>query len=892
MRVGMQDLARRTSKAAVTVLAVIALVATGVLASSGPFATTTRADAEREIERKAPGVRVATSGISTSEADATVTSEARIVKAADHDVSPAVRSLPRPTDDGTKKFPIEFEGVQPPSEAGTITDPVVQSSSTRTPSLQMPSTTQNFPGISNPQGYVPPDTNGDVGPNHYVQTVNVAMRVWNKDGTPLTAVADVNSLWAGFGGLCETTNQGDPIVLYDAIADRWLISQFAFSGDGSSAPFYQCVAVSTSPNPAGTYYRYSFVSPFSRFPDYGKLGVWPDAYYMSTNEFSTAGAYVGVGAWAFDRTKMLSGQAATMQYFHLGSNYSNFLPADLDGAALPPSGAPNPFVAFDDWTSSPRLKVLNFHVDWGTPASSTFVAAPDIIPATFDSNLCGGSSCVGQPGTSNKLDALSDRLMFRLAYRNFGSHQSMVVTHAVDSNGADRAGVRWYELRKTGADWGIQQQGTYAPDTANRFMSSAAMDAGGNIAVGYSVSSGSVYPGLRYAGRLAGDPAGQLSQGETVLVAGAGSQTGGGGRWGDYSSMSIDPSDDCTFWYTSEYYTSTSAQGWVTRIGSFKFPSCSGGGGGGGSSLSIGDANVTEGNAGSTSATFPVTLSPAQATAVTVNYATSAGTAAAGSDFTTTSGTLTFAPNETQKNINVPVIGDTTAESSETFTVTLSGASAGITIADGQGTGTITDDDSGTPVNYSLSVSKAGTGSGTVTSSPSGISCGATCSANYANGTTVTLTASASSGSTFSGWSGACTGTGSCVVSMSAARSVTATFDGSTTSDVTVTGRLAGGYGVFSGYTYYHEYNSVTYWGTATPNLAGQKLKFQLYRWNGWDWIAKGQWSYPMYSDSTVGIRFSSYSLTRGYYAIKCSYAGDGTHGAATSAWSYFRVTS
>jgi uncharacterized repeat protein (TIGR02543 family) len=529
---------------------------------------------ERRAGGEEDGGQEALSGVTASAEGAAVSQHAVVVHASRHDVSPAFRSLPAAEKTPGTRFVPEYEGVKE-STGPAVADPVVQSAATRE-STQMPSAATSFAGMGNVHGYTPPDTNGDVGPNHYVQTVNTTMRIYDKSGTPLTATTDTNALWSGFGGLCETTNQGDPIVLYDNLADRWLISQFAFSGNGAAAPFYQCVAISMTPNPTGSYYRYAFLSPSNRFNDYGKLGVWPDGYYMATNEFSEAGSYVGVGAWAMDRTKMLAGQAATMQYFHLGTNYFGYLPADVDGAAAP-AGAAEPFVSYDDWSTAGtyKLKMFNYHVDWTTPANSTFTAAPDVTVAAFDSNLCNGASCMPQPGTTNKVDTLADRLMFRLAYRNFGDHQALVVTHTVDVGG-DHAGIRWYELRKTTGNWSVFQQGSYAPDAANRWMSSAAMDGNGDIAVGYSRGSSSVYPSLSYAGRLASDPAGQLSQGEASLATGAGSQTGGGGRWGDYASMSIDPVDNCTFWFTSEYYTSTSDHGWTTRIGSFKFPSCGG----------------------------------------------------------------------------------------------------------------------------------------------------------------------------------------------------------------------------------------------------------------------------------------------------------------------------
>jgi len=450
----------------------------------------------------------------------------------------------------------------------------------------MPTPILTFEGINNINGVLPPDPNGDIGPNHYVQMVNNSFAIWDKAGTKLYGPAANNTLWAGFGGPCETRNDGDPIVLYDHLADRWLMSQFALPNfpDG---PFYQCIAISTSPDPTGSWYRYAFLVHNSKINDYAKFGLWPDAYYMSVNQFENIGGlqWAGAGAFAFERDKMLLGQTAQMIYFDLYSvdpNLGGMLPSDLDGPP-PPSGSPNYFVQFDDdgWGyPQDQLEVWQFHVDWSNPSNATFTG-PTILPvAPFDSNLCNYSrNCIPQPGTAAKVDAISDRLMYRLQYRNFGTHQSMVVNHTVDVDGTNHAGIRWYELRKTTGSWSIFQQGTFSPDSNHRWMGSIAMDSQGNIALGYSVSSSSVYPSIRYVGRLASDPLNTLPQAETTLIAGSGSQTHSSGRWGDYSSMSIDPSDDCTFWYTQEYYQSTSPAGWRTRIGSFRFPSCSGNGG-------------------------------------------------------------------------------------------------------------------------------------------------------------------------------------------------------------------------------------------------------------------------------------------------------------------------
>jgi len=434
-------------------------------------------------------------------------------------------------------------------------------------------------------GAVPPDTNGDVGPNHYVQWVNLAYAVWNKSGTLLYGPVLGNTIWQGFGGLCETRNSGDPIALYDPIADRWLLSQLAFINPNQ---YHQCIAVSQTADPTGPWYRYDYFLSDVRLNDYPKFGVWPDGYYLSINEFNGATqAWAGQGVLVFERPKMLVGAKAKFVYFNLlavNANFGGALPADLDGPQLPPPGTPNPFVEVDDnsfgWTPIDRFSIWNFHVDWVTLLNSTFGQGgnPDQVIDIgaagfgFDSNLCNWGNCVPIPG-GRVVDTLSDRLMFRLAYRNYGDHEALAVNHSVDVNGFDRAGVRWYELRRTGGPWSIAHAGTHSTDTLHRWMGSAAMDGMGNLAVAYNVASGSLNPEIRYAARLAADPSGPLSQTEGTLVTGGGTQTGAS-RWGDYSMLAIDPSDDCTFWYTGEYYAASSGTGWATRIGSFRIPTC------------------------------------------------------------------------------------------------------------------------------------------------------------------------------------------------------------------------------------------------------------------------------------------------------------------------------
>src|SRR5215217_8046236 len=424
----------------------------------------------------------------------------------------------------------------------------------------------NFDGIP-ATGFVPPDTVGDVGPNHYVQAVNAQFAIYDKAGTLLVGPSNINSLWvaANTNDACQFNNHGDPVVQYDHLADRWLISQFAIPGPD----VHECIAISRTADPvAGGWFLYDFT--MSAYPDYPKIGVWPDAYYMGTN----AGYPTG-HAWAFDRTNMLNGNpASVIGFFGFGTF---MLPSDLEGPP-PPPGTPNIFLRFVDgaeFGGTDRLEMREFQVDFATPALSSFNALPDLPTAPFDSNLCGfffRVPCIPQPGTTQLLDIQRGEPMYRLQYRNLGTHESLVLNHDVDVNGADLAGIRWYELRKVGGSpWSIFQQGDYSPDGTNRWMGSIAMDKNGNMALGYSVSSSTVFPSIRYTGRVSSEPVGTMPQGEFTIVNGGGSQSFSE-RWGDYSSMNVDPTDDCTFWYSTLYFP-TSAN-WQTRISSFKFSEC------------------------------------------------------------------------------------------------------------------------------------------------------------------------------------------------------------------------------------------------------------------------------------------------------------------------------
>jgi subtilisin-like proprotein convertase family protein len=440
----------------------------------------------------------------------------------------------------------------------------------------------------------PPDTNGDVGPSHYVQMVNLVVKIFDKSGGLLLGPVKASSFWASLGGICANDDSGDPVVLYDQLADRWLISQFNFTAS-NAPPYHECVAISKTGDPTGAWYQYDFQFPGNEFPDYPHFGVWPDGYYMTTNQFYIGGPFDGVGAYAFDRKKMLAGDpTANAIYFNENfavhtEGYSGMLPSDHDGFAAPPPGTPNLFAYFTAQAFGDPVNGLRFFQlvpSFANPASSTFTeyhttrAAP-LAVAAFDPSAAG----IPQPGgtVDTGLAPITDRLMHRFAYRNYGDHESWAVTHTVgapasSTYGVFRAAPRYYELRRTspGAALTVYDQSTYAPnDGLNRWMGSAAMDGEGNLALGFSVASSSVSPGIRYAGRLATDPLGGLMQGENTLVSGGGSQTSTGNRWGDYSALSVDPVDDCTFWYTQEYYAATTAANWATRIGRFKVdPGC------------------------------------------------------------------------------------------------------------------------------------------------------------------------------------------------------------------------------------------------------------------------------------------------------------------------------
>ncbi len=425
-----------------------------------------------------------------------------------------------------------------------------------------------FPGFT--VRYAPPDTNAAVGLTQVVQWVNTYFVVFDKaTGAVVQAPTPGNALWAGFGGGCQKNNDGDPVVQYDKAAQRWVFTQFSVS----TKPYLQCFAISSADDltaPTTTFTRFAFSFGNTNFPDYPKLGVWSDGYYLSFNIFRNGFIFSGPKACVVDRATALAGGSPTMICAQLSSSTGSLLPSDLDGSTPPPFGSPDYFVTFG--TNS--LKVYKFHADFVVPSSSTFTGPTTLSVAAF-SPACNGGTCIPQPGTSQQLDSLADRLMYRFAYRNNNNGtESLVVNHSIKTTGAAST-VRWYELRLASTVPSVFQTGTLdSSDGISRWMGSIAMDHGGNIALGYSVSKGSsIYPGIRITGRSCNDSPG-TTQAETTIINGTGSQTANLNRWGDYSSMAVDPVDDKTFWYTTEYMTANGTFNWHTRLASFTIGTC------------------------------------------------------------------------------------------------------------------------------------------------------------------------------------------------------------------------------------------------------------------------------------------------------------------------------
>ncbi|PNY80427.1 hypothetical protein [Deinococcus koreensis] len=532
------------------------------------------------------------------------------------DVSPAFGTLARrmgpamPSDPLAEPLDIRPERGPVQRDLGFSGDAALRDDTSALRSARPPASISaplvTFEGLSNQDNFNllgfrvnPPDPVGDVGPNHYVEMTNLAFAVYDKQGRVLLGPSKIGDLWAGFAVPDCTDASGDPIVVYDQLADRWILSQFTTRGLNDPAlPFYNCVAISATGDPTGTYYRYAFTSG-NFFPDYPKYGVWTDSYILTTREFGPTVEY-GIGVYALEKNKMLAGdpKARAVRFFldsavvPINLMGDGLLPPDIDGTRRPQARIAAPIVGTQDdggpyGADKDALNIYELSVQWNSKPLASFGLAAQVPVAAFDSIFpCAPTSrdCLAQPGLTNpdqKIDILSyrQRPTFRLAYRNFGEYEALVTGQSVEAR-PGVAGMRWYEIRRSGGRYSVYQQGTHAPDDGvQRWMGSVAMDRAGNMALGYSVVNGvDVFPGIRYTGRLRGDPLGQMTLGEGTIINGTGVQRSVNSRWGDYSSLNIDPIDDCTFWYVNEYYSAagqaSSVVGWQTRIGSFKTPEC------------------------------------------------------------------------------------------------------------------------------------------------------------------------------------------------------------------------------------------------------------------------------------------------------------------------------
>ena len=508
------------------------------------------------------------------------------------------------------EFEIRDEQDAPAKGVGAFSDDGAEQRNRPPATIPAPSVT--FEGFSNEDNFNvfgfrvnPPDPVGAVGPKHYVEMVNLTFGVFDKKGNRLLGPVDIGALWQGFSVPDCTDASGDPIVLYDKRSDRWLLSQFTTRGlSNPTLPYYNCVAISTTGDPTGSYYRYAFTSGFA-FPDYPKYGVWKNSYVLTSRDF---GSTYGISVYALEKRKMIAGDptARSVHYFidsavvPINLIGDGLLPADIDGRQMPEDDAAIPLVGTQDDNAGygapfDALNIWDLSIQWEDTPVSSLVFRGSYPVAAFNSNFpCGvvpGSlppsarDCLPEPGItdgSRYLDVLSyrQRPTWRLAYRVFDDYESLVTNQTVEAL-PGIAGLRWYEIRRKGNQYSVFQQGTFAPaDGIDRWMGSVAMDKRGNIALGYSVVNGvDVFPGIRYTGRLKRDAPGQMTLGESTLINGTGAQVTVNSRWGDYTSLNLDPTDDCTFWYVNEYYQVTGIIGvntapWQTRIGSFKLPGC------------------------------------------------------------------------------------------------------------------------------------------------------------------------------------------------------------------------------------------------------------------------------------------------------------------------------
>ena len=542
----------------------------------------------------------------------------------------------------------------------------------------------SFDGIGS-NGWIPSDSNLAVGPNVIATIVNTYLSIYDKTGTLLSGPTNLPTLFAPIGGLCGTEYIVDPIVLYDRPADRWVVAGI---GDNYSGSYGECIAVSTTNDPTGSYSLY-FFSFGSTLNDYDKLSVWATASnsaYLATYNLFPQNGSDSADLCGFDRAKMLAGNSkAAMLCQTTPTTEGSYLPSDMDGPTTPADGTPGLFLTWQN-NNPGQLYLRSLKLDFASGKAT--MSNPTTINVANDNLSCGVGfgTCVPQPGTSQQLDTLGDRLMYRFAIRHFADHDRAVVSHAVENG--NQVAVRWYEIYDPAGNVTLNQQGTFAPDTTFRWMSSVAEDQSADIALGYSASSSSVYPAVRFTGRVPGDPAGSMES-EASIIEGSGSQTGGtyANRWGDYTAMQVDPSDDCTFWYVDEYLQANGYYNWSTRIGSFVFPGC--GSSGGGPAISFNPASLKWGKVlvGQTGAAKKITITnTGSATLDITNFATS--------------GDFALVPVKASKKVTPCANGSSVAVGAScvakvSFTPTQTGSRTGDL--------TFTDNASGSPQNVALS---------------------------------------------------------------------------------------------------------------------------------------------------------------------------------------------
>ena len=510
-------------------------------------------------------------------AEAPPTAEIRVIDAAAHALSaplrdfvPFAQGLPAPA---ANVIALRKPGGSRPGNGGgggsSWTDGALQASYSP---FTSDSPIVNVDGIG-ANGSLPPDTNIAVGATQVVEIVNTEYAIYAKTGALQLGPAAIHTVFSALantttaGNMCATSDGGDPIVLYDKLASRWLISQIQYNTNFSTNVV--CIAVSTGPDATDSYHLYAFNFGAS-LPDYPKFGVWPDAYYFSANIFNKAISFKGAQACAFNRNAMLNGTSAAGICFQGTTSLYNILPSDLDGKVNLPNGEPNFYLQF---VAPNTLKLYRFHVDFATPANSTFTTGANLAVTAFH-EACGGGTCIPQLDTTKQLDSLADRLMYRLSYRKFTDHESLLVNHSVQvTSSSNQTGIRWYEIRDPNGVPVVFQQSTFSPDgTIYRWMGSIAQDKMGNMLLQYSTSYANAYPGIGYTGRLATDSSNTMRFG-AMLFSGSGSQTTYS-RWGDYTSVAVDPADDCTFWFANEYLPYPGVFNWKTRIGSIKYSDC------------------------------------------------------------------------------------------------------------------------------------------------------------------------------------------------------------------------------------------------------------------------------------------------------------------------------